>query len=89
MRTGLFVITTCVGLVSGGATSAQPPGRDPIALLDRDKSGSVSLEESRVRRPDVTAEQFAKWDADKSGALNQEELTVALRELLAADSRPL
>jgi len=89
VRTGLFVIIACVGLVSSGATSAQPPGRDPMALLDRDKSGSVSLEELRVRRPDVTAEQFGKWDTDKSGALNQEELTVAIRELLAADSRPL
>ena len=89
MRVGLFVITTCVGLVSGGAASAQPPGRDPMATLDRDKSGSVSLEELKARRPDVTAEQFAKWDTDNSGALNQEELTVALRELLAADSRPL
>ncbi len=85
----MFVITTCVGLVSSDATSAQPPSRDPMALLDRDKSGSVSLEELKARRPDVTAAQFAKRDADKSGALNQEELTVALRELLAADSRPL
>ena len=45
---------------------AEPPGHNPMTLMDRDKNGSVSLKELRIHRSDTTDEMFARWDADGS-----------------------
>ena len=61
----------------------EPPGRNPMTLMDRDKNGAVSLQELRDHRPETTDEQFRRWDVDGSGELEQEELMSAIREILA------
>ena len=65
------------------ASMAEPPGRNPMTLMDRDKNGAVSLQELRDHRPETTDEQFRRWDVDDSGELEQEELMSAIREILA------
>ena len=68
------------------AVLAEPPGRNPMTLMDRDKNGAVSLQELRNFRPDTTGEQFRRWDVDGSGELEQEELMSAIREILANEA---
>ena len=80
---GLFLL----GMMEMSTVSAQPSGRDPMVFFATDKNGSVSLKELKVRRPEVTEDQFAQWDKDHSGELDQEELTRAIIELLETGGR--
>lgn len=82
IRCTLVVLIISLGMVRTDSTSAQPPGRNPMALMDQDKNGSVSLEELRAYKPQVTDKNFAQWDRDDNGELNKEELTAAIREVL-------
>jgi Ca2+-binding EF-hand superfamily protein len=54
-----------------------------MTLMDRDKNGSVSLQELRKFRPEITDEMITRWDVDASGELEQEELMSAVRKILA------
>jgi len=61
-------------------------GPGPAAMrerLDTDHDGSISLAELQAVRPNVTADQFGKFDGDGNGLLSPEELGAARGELVA------
>jgi len=80
------IITVMVAFFAMDTITAgadEPPGHNPMTLMDRDKNGAVSLQELRDHQPETTDEQFRRWDVDDSGELEQEELMSAIREILA------
>jgi|JI10StandDraft_1071094.scaffolds.fasta_scaffold214237_2 hypothetical protein len=46
-----------------------------LASLDTDANGTLSLTEVQAKKPEVTAEKFAKADTDASGELSEAEFT--------------
>lgn len=54
------------------ATAANAQSADFVAL-DIDVSGGLSLAEAQSVAPDLTADDFARFDTDGSGELSQEE----------------
>lgn len=64
-----LLLTASLGLA---ATAASAQSAD-FTALDIDVSGGLSLAEAQAIAPDLTADDFAQFDADGSGELSQEE----------------
>ncbi len=58
----------------------QAHGRARFERLDKDGNGSVSLEEIKAVKPDMTAERFGKLDANGDGQVSHEEMRAAHQE---------
>ncbi|MBV8686968.1 MAG: hypothetical protein JOZ90_15385 [Alphaproteobacteria bacterium] len=73
-------------LALAGAAGAQPPagGHDPMAMLDADGNGAVSLAEIRQH----AAQAFARIDADGDGNATMEELRVHHEKMGARHEGP-
>lgn len=60
-----------------GVLSAQDRGPGPMRELfdkaDADKSGTVTFEELKAAKPDVTQEQFKQWDRNGDGTLSPDD----------------
>ncbi|MHA7870947.1 MAG: EF-hand domain-containing protein [Hyphococcus sp.] len=54
------------------ATAANAQNVD-FASLDLDVSGGLSLAEAQAIAPDLSADDFARFDSDGSGELSEEE----------------
>jgi len=67
LRSLLFIASLGLAATAANAQSAD------FKTLDIDVSGGLSLAEAQAIAPDLSADDFAQFDADGSGELSQEE----------------
>lgn len=85
-----FLLTASLALTALLAACGGGEDEKSFAKADYDKDGKVVFEELIVAYPDLTVEEYQRFDGDKGGALNQEEYAafVAARESGVAPEPP-